>query len=97
MRFFSICLVLVLLLAAGVAFAHTSHRSWKVRHDFEVVTGYPHGRFGWIIDHVIPLACNGPDVLSNLQWETVQAAKDKDRWERRECRIIDGRREGCCK
>jgi hypothetical protein len=76
--------------------AHHEHRSSSERRKFERLTGYPDGRPGYIIDHVIPLACNGPDDVSNMQWETVSAAKAKDRWERKECRIIDGRSEGCC-
>ena len=31
----------------------------------------------------MPLACGGPDSASNLQWQTVAAAKAKDRWERK--------------
>jgi len=40
---------------------------------------------GWIIDHVIPLACGGDDASDNMQWQTVDEAKAKDRWERRGC------------
>jgi hypothetical protein len=40
---------------------------------------------GYRKDHVIPLACGGPDAVSNLQWQTVAAAKAKDRWEMRTC------------
>lgn len=40
---------------------------------------------GWVIDHIIPLACNGPDTPSNMQWQTKQDAKDKDKWERKSC------------
>jgi hypothetical protein len=34
---------------------------------------------------VVSLACGGPDAVSNLQWQTVAAAKAKDRWELRAC------------
>jgi hypothetical protein len=40
---------------------------------------------GYVRDHVIPLACGGPDSPSNLQWQTTADAKAKDRWERRGC------------
>ena len=40
---------------------------------------------GWVIDHVKPLACGGADDPSNLQWQTREDAKIKDKWERREC------------
>lgn len=36
---------------------------------------------GYIIDHVIALKRGGPDAASNMQWQTVAEAKEKDRWE----------------
>jgi len=36
-------------------------------------------------DHVIHLVCGGPDAVSNLQWQTIAAARAKDRWELRAC------------
>lgn len=41
---------------------------------------------GWTIDHVQPLACGGADSPYNMQWQTTEAAKAKDRWERDSCR-----------
>jgi L-Lysine epsilon oxidase N-terminal len=40
---------------------------------------------GYWRDHVVPLACGGPDAVSNTQWQTVADARAKDRWERRGC------------
>lgn len=40
---------------------------------------------GYVIDHVIPLACGGPDSPGNMQWQTVADARAKDRWERKDC------------
>lgn len=60
-------------------------RSRKALHDFQVQTGYPHGRRGYVVDHIIPLACGGVDVPSNMQWQTIAAAKAKDKIERRGC------------
>ena len=37
---------------------------------------------GYVIDHIVPLACNGADAPSNMQWQTIADAKAKDRWER---------------
>jgi hypothetical protein len=37
---------------------------------------------GFVRDHVIPLACGGPDTIANLVWQTVDEGKAKDRWER---------------
>lgn len=60
-------------------------RSEAARHTFEVETGYPHGRPGYVIDHIKPLACGGADDPSNMQWQTIEAAKAKDRVERIGC------------
>ena len=60
-------------------------RSEVARHAFEVQTGYPHGRPGYVIDHIRPLACGGTDDPSNMQWQTIADAKAKDRVERKGC------------
>ena len=36
---------------------------------------------GYVIDHIQPLKRGGADAPSNMQWQTVQAAKLKDRTE----------------
>lgn len=40
---------------------------------------------GYVIDHIKPLACGGPDRPENMAWQTVADAKAKDKWERKEC------------
>jgi hypothetical protein len=38
---------------------------------------------GYVVDHIKPLASGGLDDSSNMQWQTVQAAEEKDKWERK--------------
>ena len=36
---------------------------------------------GYAVDHVMPLKRGGADAPSNMQWQTKEEAKRKDRWE----------------
>jgi len=38
---------------------------------------------GWIMDHVVPLACGGIDAVENLQWLPTDMWKMKSLWERK--------------
>lgn len=40
---------------------------------------------GYVIDHVMPLACGGAESPSNMQWQTQADTKPKDEWERKAC------------
>jgi hypothetical protein len=40
---------------------------------------------GYVVDHVEPLCNGGRDHPSNMQWQTVAEAKEKDKEERRMC------------
>jgi len=61
-------------------------RSESAKHHFEIQTGYPNGRPGYVVDHIKPLACGGADEPSNMQWQIVTEAEAKDKWERSGCR-----------
>lgn len=67
-------------------------RSHPERHAFQrenpcPATGQRRGGCpGYVIDHVRPMCAGGADHHSNMQWQTVDAAKAKDRWERQICR-----------
>ena len=56
-------------------------RSEAAKRTFMKQTGYAHGRKGYVIDHIKPLKEGGCDCPSNMQWQTKEAAKAKDKWE----------------
>jgi hypothetical protein len=56
-------------------------RSDAAKEEFMASTGYPHGRPGYVVDHVIALKRGGADSPSNMQWQTKAEAAAKDKWE----------------
>ena len=58
-------------------------RSEAAKNRFELQTGYPHERPGYVVDHLIPLSEGGRDDPSNMQWQTKEEANAKDRTERK--------------
>jgi len=48
-------------------------------------SGHPHVWPGHVVDHRVPLACGGADAPSNMQWQTTEEAKAKDKVERHGC------------
>jgi hypothetical protein len=85
------------LLAAFLALTSLSpaeakqHRSYHAIKQFKLEHPCPaNGRYkgrcpGYVIDHVKPLACGGLDSPKNMQWQSVEDAKQKDKWERKVC------------
>ena len=55
--------------------------AFKKRHPCPA-TGKTHGGCpGYTVDHVIPLKRGGTDSPANMQWQTNDEAKRKDKWE----------------
>lgn len=81
----------LLMLATQANTASISPRSKAARAEFQrqnpcPATGKSRGPCpGWVVDHVVPLACGGVDAPANMQWQTVAGGKAKDREERRFC------------
>lgn len=75
--------VLCVLLAALSLDAATRHRAPILA--FMKASGYPKGRPGYVIDHIIPLCAGGADAPSNMQWQELAASYRKDVFERALC------------
>lgn len=91
---FRALLSLSLFLALGSPVEGRQPRSHSAIAQFKKVHPCPaNGRQtgpcpGWVIDHVIALACGGPDRPENMQWQTVADAKAKDKVERIGCKNL---------
>jgi hypothetical protein len=83
----------ILSLALCSQSVNARERSQKAKDSFKYShpcpsSGNNHGSCpGYIIDHITALACGGADDPSNMQWQTKEASKTKDRWERKDCQI----------
>jgi hypothetical protein len=76
---------LILMASTPAEARDASARRAFVRENPCPVTGQRGKCPGWVVDHVVPLCAGGPDKLGNMQWQTVEDAKIKDREERRQC------------
>lgn len=80
-----------LLAAFFISPAKAGERSRSVRAEFVKANPCPGTSKrsgacpGYVVDHVLPLACGGVDQADNMQWQTKADAKAKDRLERRRC------------
>lgn len=89
--------ILLLLMAPPIcasAHGHRIKRSHAAIHAFMQEhhcpsTGRAKGSCpGYIVDHIVPLCAGGADKPENMQWQTVAAAKAKDKQEWAECRAL---------
>jgi hypothetical protein len=82
----------LLMLTICLSAQAEQHRSYKSKATFKSThpcpsTGRTKGSCpNYIIDHIDPLACGGEDAPINMQWQTKEEAKIKDKWERKNCR-----------
>jgi hypothetical protein len=87
----ALAVAVVICLVLAVSASAKEPRSPSVKREFQLThpcpaTGRGRGACpGYIKDHVVPLACGGPDAPSNLQWQTTADAKAKDKWETKGC------------
>lgn len=73
--------LILLLILIGEASAGVECRNPAIKHKFDVMNGFPHGRPGYIVDHICPLAQGGIDHPRNMQYQTIADSHAKDRWE----------------
>ena len=84
-----VLLLLLCWLSLGTVDAACVHhpiRHRAVQRQFLRQTGYPHGRPGYVVDHIVPLCLGGPDAVSNMQWSALAESYVKDKQERALCR-----------
>lgn len=88
-RSFLICITLI---ACAHDIEAKQKRSYHAIKQFKISNPCPaNGKTkgsceGYIIDHIKALACGGLDTPKNMQWQTVDDAKAKDKWERIGCK-----------
>ena len=93
--FLSLTLCLTLIFTDAFALERDSHgrikRSESAKNAFKYshpcpANGHQAGSCpGYVIDHIVALACGGADSPENMQWQTVAEGKAKDAWERDDC------------
>src|ERR1700746_3669458 len=81
----AVCVVL------AVSASAKEPRSASVKHEFQLThpcpaTGPRSGACpGYVKDHVVPLACGGPDATSNNAVANYADPEAKNRWEMKDC------------
>lgn len=85
--------VVILLLTFSNITEARQERSYRAKAEFMRHNPCPttgkvkvrNGCKGYVIDHIDPLTCGGEDKPYNMQWQTKEEAKIKDKWERKNC------------
>lgn len=73
---------IIIALASCVSVARaTTCRNAAVKHAFDRQEGYPHGRNGYVVDHVCALVQGGLDSVVNMQYQTIVEGRIKDKIE----------------
>lgn len=63
-------------------------RNYAELYAFKKASGYPRGRPGFVVDHVVPLCACGSDTRDNMTWARADSAKVKDKLEIAACRRL---------
>ena len=86
-----LCAILAGCVVLPVSASAREPRSASVKGDFQLThpcpaTGLTSGACpGYVKDHIVPLACGGPDAVSNMQWQVIRDAKAKGKWKNKGC------------
>lgn len=78
-------LTVAMLAHAGGHRSHAAIAAFKRQHPCPATSAQRGKCPGFVIDHVRPLCAGGPDSPENMQWQSISAAKVKDRSERALC------------
>lgn len=81
MRKITITLFIVSILVLINDSEASTCRSSAVKRQFDKEQGYPHGRKGYVVDHICALAQGGIDSPKNMQYQTLADSKAKDKIE----------------
>lgn len=74
--------------AAGAPRSHVAVAAFKREHPCPA-TGHARGACpGWVIDHREPLCAGGADDPRNMQWQTTEEARVKDKREWARCHAL---------
>jgi hypothetical protein len=83
--FILFCMCIAVSLEAKTLRSYNSIKQFKLENPCPSNGRYKGRCPGYVIDHIKPLACGGLDTTKNMQWQTLQDGKAKDKWERQEC------------